>query len=46
MLTVLSLGSFNLQQGVSVLLLYALKALLQVHDLLHVVVLSHGVVLL
>lgn len=40
-LIVLFLGGFDLQQGVSMLLLNSLQALLQMHDLVHVVVLSH-----
>lgn len=43
---ILLLGGFNLQQGVSVLLLHYLEALLQMHDLVHVEVLCHGVVML
>ena len=46
MLAVLPLGGLDLQKCVPVLLLNTLEAFLQVHDLLHVVVLGHGVVLL
>ena len=46
MIVVLLLSRFNLQESVSMLLLYPLKTFLQVHDLVHVVVLGEGVVLI